>query len=109
MPKIGGRGYQVFSASRSNTLPDEMSAITQISVDFSISGASSAFAQTFMDQYGVPDLLVNNAGLWCLLSNGQNFQNLRYTNQIEVLIFCSRTIVPNLCPGHAEEGQGSNS
>jgi len=103
--KLAGEGYQVFSASRSNTLPDEMSAITQISVDFSISGASCAFAQTFMDQYGVPDLLVNNAGYGAFYEWAE-FPESEITNQIEVLFSAPVRLCRIFAPAMQKKGRG---
>ena len=103
--KLAGEGYQVFSASRSNTLPDEMSAITQISVDFSISGASSAFAQTFINQYGVPDLLVNNAGYGAFYEWAE-FPESEITKQIEVLFSAPVRLCRVFAPAMQKEGRG---
>lgn len=103
--KLAGEGYQVFSASRSNTLPDEMSAITQIPVDFSISGASSAFAQAFINQYGLPDLLVNNAGYGAFYEWAE-FPESEITKQIEVLFSAPVRLCRVFAPAMQKEGRG---
>jgi short-subunit dehydrogenase len=103
--KLAGEGYQVFSASRSNTLPDEMSAITQIPVEFSISGASSAFAQKFINQYGVPDLLVNNAGYGAFYEWAE-FPESEITKQIEVLFSAPVRLCRVFAPAMQKEGRG---
>ena len=103
--KLAGEGYQVFSASRSNTLPDDMAAITQISVDFSISGASSAFAQTFINQYGVPDLLINNAGYGAFYEWAE-FPESEITKQIEVLFSAPVRLCRVFAPAMQKKGRG---
>ena len=103
--KLAGEGYQVFSASRSNTLPDEMSAITQISVDFSIPSASSAFAQTFIDQYGVPDLLINNAGYGAFYEWAE-FPEEEITKQTEVLFSSPVQLCRTFAPAMQKKGRG---
>jgi len=103
--KLAGEGYQVFSASRSNTLPDDMSAITQIPVDFSIPSAASAFAQTFIDQYGVPDLLVNNAGYGAFYEWSE-FPEEEITKQTEVLFSSPVQLCRVFAPAMQKEGGG---
>ena len=97
------RGIQVFSASRSECSPDDTDGITQISVDFSSSEQSSSFAEKFIDQYGVPDLLVNNAGYGAFYEWG-GFPETEITKQIEVLFSAPRSIVQSLCSSDAKRG-----
>jgi short-subunit dehydrogenase len=103
--KLVEEGYQVFSASRSKSLPDDMAGITQISVDFSSSEQSSAFAQNFIDQYGVPDLLVNNAGFGAFYEWAK-FPDSEITKQIEVLFSAPVRLCKVFAPVMQNEGRG---
>ena len=105
--KLAGEGYQVFSASRSECSPDDMDGITQISVDFSSSEQSSSFAEKFIDQYGVPDLLVNNAGYGAFYEWG-GFPETEITKQIEVLFSAPVRLCRVFAPAMAEQSEGAN-
>ena len=103
--KLAKEGYRVYSASRSQSLPDDMASITQISVDFSLPEQSSIFAQEFIDQYGVPDLLVNNAGYGAFYE-WVKFPNAEITKQIDVLFSSPLLLCRNFAPSMQKEGRG---
>ena len=103
--KLISEGYQVFSASRSKSLPEDMSEITQISVDFSSSENSSCFAQKFIDQYGVPDLLINNAGYGAFYEWSE-FPESEISKQIEVLFLTPVHLCRVFAPAMQKEGRG---
>jgi short-subunit dehydrogenase len=103
--KLAKEGYQVFSASRSKILPNDMAEITQISVDFSSPERSSAFAQNFIDQYGIPDLLVNNAGYGAFYEWGE-FPDSEINKQIEVLFSAPARLCRIFAPAMAEQSGG---
>lgn len=103
--KLALEGYQVFSASRSECSPDDMDGITQISVDFSSSEQSSSFAEKFIDQYGVPDLLVNNAGYGAFYE-WEGFPETEITKQIEVLFSAPVRLCRFFAPAMQKEGRG---
>ncbi len=103
--KLAGEGYQVFSASRSECLPDDMDGITQISVDFSSPEQSRSFPEKFIDQYGVPDLLVNNAGYGAFYEWG-GFPETEITKQIEVLFSAPVRLCRVFAPAMQKEGRG---
>jgi short-subunit dehydrogenase len=103
--KLAEEGYQVFSASRSKSLPDDMAGITQIPVDFSSSAQSNDFAKKFIDQYGVPDLLVNNAGYGAFYELAE-FPEAEIINQIEVLFSAPVRLCRIFAPAMHKEGRG---
>ena len=103
--KLADEGFQVFSASRSKSLPDDMARITQIPVDFSLSEQSSDFAKKFIDQYGVPDLLLNNAGYGAFYEWGK-FPDSEITKQIEVLFSAPVRLCRVFAPAMQKEGRG---
>lgn len=103
--KLADEGYQVFSASRSKILPDDIAGITQIPVDFSLPEQSSGFAQEFIDQYGVPDLLVNNAGYGAFYEWAE-FPDSEITNQIDVLFSSPVRLIRVFAPAMHKEGRG---
>lgn len=103
--KLAKEGYQVFSASRSKSLPNDLTEITQISVDFSSAEQSSTFAQNFIDQYGVPDLLVNNAGYGAFYEWGE-FPDSAINKQIEVLFSAPVRLCRVFAPAMQKEGRG---
>lgn len=103
--KLAGEGYQVFSASRSKSLPIDMAEITQISVDFSFPDEASFFAQNFIDQYGVPDLLVNNAGYGAFYEWAE-FPDSEITKQIELLFSTPVRLCRIFAKAMHKEGRG---
>jgi short-subunit dehydrogenase len=103
--KLADEGFQVFSASRSKSLSDDMAGITQISVDFSSPEQAICFAQKFIDQYGVPDLLVNNAGYGAFYE-WEEFPDSEITNQIEVLFSAPVRLCRDFAPAMQKEGRG---
>ena len=103
--KLADEGFQVFSASRSKSLPDDMAGITQIPVDLSLPEQANCFAQKFIDQYGAPDLLVNNAGYGAFYEWGE-FPDSEITNQIEVLFSSPVRLMRVFAPAMQKEGRG---
>jgi short-subunit dehydrogenase len=103
--KLAKEGYQVFSASRSKSLPDDMARITQIPVDFSSPERTICFAQEFIDQYGVPDLLVNNAGYGAFYEWGE-FPDSEITKQMDVLFSAPVRLCRVFTPAMQKEGRG---
>ncbi len=103
--KLADEGYQVFSVSRSKSLPDDMAGITQISVDFSSPEQTSCFAQKFIDQNGAPDLLVNNAGYGAFYQ-WEEFPDSEITNQIEVLFSAPVRLCRIFAPAMNKEDRG---
>ena len=103
--KLADQGYQVFSASRNKSQPDNMSEITQISVDFSSPEQTICFAQEFIDQYGVPDLLINNAGYGAFYEWAE-FPDFEINNQIEVLFSAPVRLCRIIAPSMQKECRG---
>jgi short-subunit dehydrogenase len=103
--KLADEGFQVFSASRSISLPDDMARITQIPVDFSLSEQSSDFAQKFLEQYGVPKLLINNAGYGAFYE-WADFPEEEIMRQIQVLFYSPVELCRIFAPAMAEQGGG---
>ena len=98
-------GYQVFSASRSNCLPQGMNGITQISVDFSNSLETRSFAQKFLEQYGVPKLLINNAGYGAFYEWAE-FPEEEINRQIQVLFSSPVELCRIFAPAMAKQSRG---
>ena len=103
--RLKDAGYQVFSASRSKSLPQGMDGITQISVDFSNSLDTPSFAQKFLEQYGVPKLLINNAGYGAFYEWAE-FPDSEITNQIDVLFSSPVRLIRVFAPAMHKEGRG---
>jgi len=103
--RLKDAGYLVFSASRSNSLPQGMDGITQISVDFSDSQATRTFAAKFLEQYGVPEVLVNNAGYGAFYEWAE-FPEEEITRQIQVLFSSPVQLCRKFAPAMAEKGRG---
>jgi len=103
--RLKDAGYQVFSASRSNSLPQGMDGITQISVDFSNSDETPSFAEKFLADYGAPDVLVNNAG-YGTFYEWSEFPMEEVTRQIQVLFASPVELCRIFAPIMAEQGRG---
>ena len=103
--RLKDAGYQVFSASRSNSLPQGMDGITQISVDFSNSEETRSFAEKFLADYGAPDVLVNNAG-YGTFYEWSEFPMEEVTRQIQVLFSSPVELCRIFAPAMAEQGRG---
>ena len=82
-----------------------MSEITQISVDFSSPEQTICFAQEFIDQYGVPDLLINNAGYGAFYEWAE-FPDFEINNQIEVLFSAPVRLCRIIAPSMQKECRG---
>ena len=98
-------GYQVFSASRSKSLPLGMDGITQISVDFSNSQETRSFAENFMADFGAPVVLINNAGYGAFYEWAE-FPEEEITHQIQVLFSSPVELCRIFAPIMAEQGSG---
>ena len=98
-------GYQVFSASRSNSLPQGMDGITQISVDFSNSEETRSFAENFLADYGAPEVLINNAGYGAFYEWAE-FPEEEITRQIQVLFSSPVELCRIFAPAMAEQSRG---
>jgi len=103
--RLNDAGYQVFSASRSNSLPQGMDGITQISVDFSNSDETPSFAEKFLADYGAPDVLVNNAG-YGTFYEWSEFPMEEVTRQIQVLFASPVELCRIFAPAMAEQSRG---
>jgi short-subunit dehydrogenase len=103
--RLKDAGYQVFSASRSNSLPQGMDGITQISVDFSNSEETRSFAEKFLADYGAPVVLVNNAGYGAFYEWSE-FPDEEITRQIQVLFSSPVELCRIFAPMMAEQGRG---
>ena len=103
--KLTGEGYEVFSASRSKSLPEDMAGITQIPVDFSSTDQTINFAKDFIDQYGVPDLLVNNAGYGAFYEWGE-YPDSEITKQFDVLLSSPIRLCRIFAPAMQKKGRG---
>jgi short-subunit dehydrogenase len=98
-------GYQVFSASRSNSLPQAMDGITQISVDFSNFEETRCFAEKFLADYGAPEVLINNAGYGAFYEWAE-FPEEEINRQIQVLFSSPVELCRIFAPPMAEKGRG---
>ncbi len=98
-------GYQVYSASRSKSLPQGMDGITQISIDFSNSLETRAFAEKFLEQNGIPEVLINNAG-YGVFYEWSEFPYEEITRQIQVLFSSPVELCRIFAPAMAEESRG---
>ena len=103
--KLTDEGYEVFSASRSKSLPEDMAGITQIPVDFSSTDQTINFAKDFIDQYGVPDLLVNNAGYGAFYEWGE-YPDSEITKQFDVLLSSPIRLCRIFAPAMQKKGRG---
>ena len=103
--RLKDAGYQVFSASRSKSLSQGMDEITQVSVDFSNSLDTRSFAQKFLEQYGVPKLLINNAGYGAFYE-WTEFPEEEINRQIQVLFSSPVELCRIFAPAMAEQGGG---
>ena len=103
--RLKDSGFQVFSASRSKSLSQGMDEITQVSVDFSNSLDTRSFAQKFLEQYGVPKLLINNAGYGAFYE-WADFPEEEINRQIQVLFSSPVALCRIFAPVMAEQGGG---
>lgn len=103
--RLQDAGYQIFSASRSSSLPQGMDGITQISVDFSDSQATRTFAAKFLEQYGAPEVLVNNAGYGAFYEWAE-FPEEEITRQMQMLFFSPVELCRIFAPPLAEQSRG---
>jgi NAD(P)-dependent dehydrogenase (short-subunit alcohol dehydrogenase family) len=103
--RLKDTGYQVFSASRSNCLPQGMDGITQISVDFSNSEETRSFAEKFLADYGGPEVLINNAGYGAFYE-WADFPDEEITRQIQVLFSSPVELCRIFAPAMAEHSRG---
>jgi NAD(P)-dependent dehydrogenase (short-subunit alcohol dehydrogenase family) len=98
-------GYQVFSASRSKSLPQGMDGITQISVDFSNPEETRSFAKKFLSDFGAPVVLINNAGYGAFYEWAE-FPEEEITRQIQVLFSSPVELCRIFAPAMAEQSRG---
>jgi len=98
-------GYQVFSASRSKSLPQGMDGITQISVDFSSPEETRSFAKKFLADFGAPVVLINNAGYGAFYEWAE-FPEEEITRQIQVLFSSPVELCRIFAPAMAEQSRG---
>ena len=103
--RLSCAGYRVISASRRVEYPRETPGVTQISVDFSDHLSTQCFAQGFIDEYGTPDLLVNNAGYGAFYE-WKNFSKQEITRQIQVLFLSPVELCRVFAPAMAKQGRG---
>jgi short-subunit dehydrogenase len=103
--RLKDAGYQVFSASRSKSLPQGMDEITQISVDFSNSEETRSFAEKFLADNGVPVVLVNNAGYGAFYE-WADFPKEEINRQIQVLFSSPVELCRIFAPAMAEQSRG---
>ena len=98
-------GYQVFSASRSKSLPQAMDGITQISVDFSNFEETRCFAEKFLADYGAPEVLINNAGYGAFYEWAE-FPKEEINRQVQVLFSSPVELCRIFAPAMAEQSRG---
>ena len=98
-------GYQVFSASRNTKQLSDTVGITQISVDLSDGSATQSFAREFIEQYGVPDIFVNNAGYGTFFEWGE-FPEDEINRQIQVLFSSPVQLCRVFAPSMSKKGRG---
>ena len=103
--RLKDAGYQVFSASRSKSLPQGMDGIRQISVDFSNSLETRTFAEKFSLDHGAPDVLVNNAGYGAFYEWAK-FPKDEIARQVQVLFSSPVELCRIFAPLMAERGGG---
>ena len=103
--RLKDAGYLVFSASRTKSLPQGMDGITQISVDFSNFPETRSFAEKFLEQYGVPKLLINNAGYGAFYEWAE-FPEEEINRQIQVLFSSPVELCRIFAPAMSEQGGG---
>jgi len=102
---LKGAGYQVYSASRSKSLPQAMDGITQISVDFSNSQETRSFAEKFLADYGAPEVLINNAGYGAFYEWAE-FPKEEINRQVQVLFSSPVELCRIFAPAMAEQSRG---
>ena len=98
-------GYQVFSASRSSKLDSEINDITQLTVDLSDGTATQSFTREFIEHYGIPDILGNNAGYGAFFEWGE-FPEEEINLQIQVLFSSPVQLCRAFAPAMAQNGRG---
>jgi len=98
-------GYQVFSASRSKSLPQGMDGITQISVDFSNPEETRSFAKKFLSDFGAPVVLINNAGYGAFYEWAE-FPKEEINRQVQVLFSSPVELCRIFAPAMAEQSRG---
>ena len=103
--RLKDAGYQVFSASRSNNLPQGIDGITHISVDFSNSEETRSFAEKFLADYGAPEVLINNAGYGAFYEWAE-FPEEEIIRQVQVLFSSPVELCRIFAPAMAEQSRG---
>jgi short-subunit dehydrogenase len=103
--RLKDAGYQVFSASRSKSLPQGMDGISHISVDFSNSEETRSFAEKFFADYGAPKVLINNAGYGAFYE-WVEFPEEEIIRQVQVLFSSPVELCRIFAPAMAEQSRG---
>ena len=103
--QLKGAGYQVFSASRSNSLPQAMAGLTQISVDFTNFQETRSLAENFLADYGAPEVLINNAGYGAFYEWAE-FPKEEINRQVQVLFSSPVELCRIFAPAMAEQSGG---
>ena len=102
---LAGEGVKVVSVSRKPDLLPKMEGLTGVSLDLSDMSAVLDFAEGYLREPGVPDLLVNNAGYGAFFEWSQ-FPEEEITRQIDVLFSAPISLCRAFAPKMADRGSG---
>ena len=90
-------GVEVYSVSRNPKKIEPQTNFHQLSLDLSDLNSVSQFGDEFIDQYGTPDLLVNNAGYGAFYE-WKEFPREEIEKQISVLLTAPVLICKSFAP-----------
>ena len=100
-----GEGVKVVSVSRKPDRLPNLEGLTGVSLDLSDMSAVLDFAERYLREPGVPDLLVNNAGYGAFSEWGK-FPEEEIARQIDVLLSAPICLCRTFAPKMAERGNG---
>lgn len=99
------KGYHVHSVSRNPDRGPESASFTPLVFDLFEIERVTKFAQEFLLEYGVPDLLINNAGFGAFYE-WASFPEDQILNQINLLFTAPVLLIREIAPSMAEQGRG---
>jgi short-subunit dehydrogenase len=98
-------GVETFSASRQPSKLPSLSGLHGLKIDLSDLPALSSFANQFIEDHGVPDLLINNAGYGAFFEWG-DFPEEEIAGQIGVMLQAPALLCRIFAPQMEKRGKG---
>jgi short-subunit dehydrogenase len=98
-------GVEVYSVSRNPKKIEPQTKFHQLTLDLSDLNSVSQFGDEFIDQYGMPDLLINNAGYGAFYE-WKEFPQKEIENQINVLFTAPTLLCKSFAPLMATDDKG---